>query len=58
MEVMTFMGVVVLGLKCASALAGSIGVAAGVNWFNKKDFKKKGVAIDDETEHEPKIRFR
>jgi hypothetical protein len=39
---LTTMGVIVLAAKLGIAIIGSTGVAAGINWFNKKSFKSKG----------------
>lgn len=42
------MGVVVLATKLGLAVVGSTGIAAGLNWFNKKSFKSsKGVDHHD-----------
>jgi hypothetical protein len=52
------MGVVVLAAKFGIAILGSTGIAAGVNWFNKKNFKStKGGSDYHDSEFESPSRL-
>lgn len=54
MLIVTTMGVIVLGLKVCTAIVSVVGVASGVNWFNKKTFtgKKGGSRHEGELDSE------
>ena len=42
----TVMGVIVLAAKLGIAIICTVGISSGLNWFNKKGFKKGGVKND------------
>lgn len=54
MLLVTTMGIIVLGLKVGTAIVSTIGIASGLNWFNKKVFvaKKGGTRHEGEFDTE------